>query len=220
MYLGHVQFPYNASFCLQCIKKMEVAHFCWQQVFSKSLNSVDCTQPAWKHFADVFPVVASHAVAIICDITLESISREQSFYRTLFRLIGWRAEYQSNIKKLSVETYDKKQQVFDLFLKGANNMIFFAYSQKVHALKWGKRRRKMLFFSLWHDVWNQSLMLLWCLQKGRQDTRKKFVITHTFLFLEMNNTERHGRFDIFELNQSTDCSSLFYSVDKTSPVSE
>ena len=54
---------------------------------------------------------------------------------------------QSDIKKSSVETYDKKQ-VFDLFLKGANNMVFFAYSQKVHALKWGKRRRKMLFFSL------------------------------------------------------------------------
>ena len=31
---------------------------------------------------------------------------------------------QSDIKKSSVETYDKKQ-VFDLFLKGANNMVFF-----------------------------------------------------------------------------------------------
>ena len=41
---------------------------------------------------------------------------------------------QSDINKSSVETYDKKQQVFDLFLKGANNMVFLAYSQKVHAL--------------------------------------------------------------------------------------
>ena len=37
---------------------------------------------------------------------------------------------QSDIKKSSVETYDKKQ-VFDLFLKGANNMVFFAYSRKL-----------------------------------------------------------------------------------------
>ena len=42
---------------------------------------------------------------------------------------------QSDIKKSSVETYDKTQQVFDLFLKGTNNMVFFAYSRKVHALK-------------------------------------------------------------------------------------
>ena len=55
---------------------------------------------------------------------------------------------QSDIKKSSVETYDKRQQVFDLFLKGANNMVFFAYSWKMHALKWSKRRRKMLLFSL------------------------------------------------------------------------
>ena len=32
---------------------------------------------------------------------------------------------QSDMKKSSVETYDKKQ-VFDLFLKGANIMVFFA----------------------------------------------------------------------------------------------
>ena len=36
---------------------------------------------------------------------------------------------QSEIKNSSVETYDKKQ-VFDLFLKAANNMVFFAYSRK------------------------------------------------------------------------------------------
>ena len=36
---------------------------------------------------------------------------------------------QSDIKKSSVETYDKKW-VFDLFLKGANNMVFFAYRRK------------------------------------------------------------------------------------------
>ena len=32
---------------------------------------------------------------------------------------------QSDIKKSSVETYDKKH-VFDICLKGANNMVFFA----------------------------------------------------------------------------------------------
>ena len=49
----------------------------------------------------------------------------------LSRLIGGRAEYSeaSDIKKSSFETYDKKQ-VFDLFLKGAINILFFAYSRK------------------------------------------------------------------------------------------
>ena len=42
---------------------------------------------------------------------------------------------QSDIKKSIVETYDKRQQVFDLFLKGTNNMVFFALSRKVHALR-------------------------------------------------------------------------------------
>ena len=62
---------------------------------------------------------------------LSLLSRPIIIFHTLFRLIGGRAEYSeaSDIKKSSVETYDKKQ-VFDLFLKGAINMLFFVYSRK------------------------------------------------------------------------------------------
>ena len=42
---------------------------------------------------------------------------------------GQNTPKQSDMKKSSVETYEKKH-VFDLFLKGANIMVFFAYSRK------------------------------------------------------------------------------------------
>ena len=71
--------------------------------------------------------------------TLESISREQDVISSLETYIshalpshledGQNIPKQSDMKKSNVETYDKKQ-VFDLFLKGANIMVFFAYSRK------------------------------------------------------------------------------------------
>ena len=72
--------------------------------------------------------------------TLSSISREQDacylFFCDLLLYFtgssvsledGQNIPKQSDIKNSSVETNDKKQ-VFDLFLKGANNMVFVAYS--------------------------------------------------------------------------------------------
>ena len=67
--------------------------------------------------------------------------------RSSVLLDDWRnIPKQSDIKKSSVETYDKRQQVFDLFLKGANNMVLFAYSRKMHALKWVNEEEKCFSF--------------------------------------------------------------------------
>ena len=128
---------------------------------------------------------------------LESISREQdvmsslmTYYYISHALLSGRIFRSKATLRNQVLKHMTKKQVFDLCLKGANNMVFFAYSRHTHRVNEEEECFSFSCSVMFSINLSFTGMLLWYgLRKGK--TLNALEVSHHayVCFLEINNTE-------------------------------
>ena len=132
--------------------------------WAKGQKSADC-KPACIRHTDVFLVVISLPSIVRCCYnyfatqlwSLSAVKKDVIACSSVSLEDGQNIPKQSDIKKSSVKTYDKRQDSVGLYFWKGLTIRYSLCKVQLPGVS-GKRRKRVFFFFLWRDVWNKFML--------------------------------------------------------------